>query len=73
MSSSVEKVFLIQQFVRLSLFALCMVLLTETPAHSDLPYILEPPFSSSIVSFINITGHLDFCGEPVPLDNQTIA
>ncbi len=56
----------------LFLFAFCMTLLAGTPARGDLPSILEPPSSSSMITLINTTGPLDFCGEPVPLDNPEV-
>jgi hypothetical protein len=34
--------------------------------------MLEPPSSSSMIKLINTTGPLDFCGEPVPLDNPEV-
>jgi membrane-bound lytic murein transglycosylase D len=54
------------------LFVLCMALLTGTPAWCDLPYMLEPPSSSSMISSINKMGPLDFCGETVPIDNPEV-
>ena len=63
---------LFQRFSRIFLFTFCMMLLTGTPAQGDLPSILEPPSSSSIISPITIAGPLDFCGEPVPLDNPEV-
>lgn len=56
----------------LFLFAFCMTMLTGTSAWCDLPYTLEPPSSSSMIKLINTTGPLDFCGEPVPLDNPEV-
>jgi len=56
----------------LFLFAFCMTLLAGTPARGDLPSIFEPPSSSSMITLINTTGPLDFCGEPVPLDNPEV-
>lgn len=55
----------------LFLFAFCMTMLAGTPARGDLPSILEPP-SSSMITLINTTGPLDFCGEPVPLDSPEV-
>ncbi|MGD1152348.1 MAG: transglycosylase SLT domain-containing protein [Syntrophales bacterium] len=56
----------------LFLFAFCMTMLAGTPARGDLPSMLEPPSSSSMISSINKMGPLDFCGEPVPLDNPEV-
>ena len=50
----------------------CLVVLTGTPAQGDLPSILEAPSSSSMMSLMKITGPLDFCGEPVPLDDPDV-
>jgi hypothetical protein len=50
----------------------CLVVLTGTPARGDLPPILEAPSSSSMMSLMKITGPLDFCGEPVPLDDPDV-
>lgn len=61
-----------QRIFFVSLFAFCMMLVTGTPAQGDLPYLLDPPAASSIVSSINITGPLNFCGEPVPLDDPDV-
>ncbi len=54
------------------LLALCMTLLTGTPAWCDVPYMSEPPSSSSMLTLIKMIGPLDFCREPVPLDNPEI-
>jgi hypothetical protein len=54
---------------RVSFIAFCLVVLTGTPAQGDLPYILEAPSSASMISSMKIAGPLDFCGEPVPLDD----
>jgi hypothetical protein len=56
----------------LFLFVLCMSMLAGTPAWGDLPSILEPPSSSSMIKLINTAGPLDFCGEPVPLSNPEV-
>jgi hypothetical protein len=61
----------IKKFSRIFLFILCVMLLTGSPARGDLP-ILEPPSSDSMISAVNITGPLNFCGEPVPLDKQEV-
>jgi membrane-bound lytic murein transglycosylase D len=58
--------------IRVSLCALCIMVITETPAQGDLPPMLEPPSPSSMISSVNIKGPLDFCGEPVPLDNPEV-
>ena len=65
------KVVLIRRFFRILMFTFYVVLLTGTPARGDLP-ILEPPSSNSMISSVNITGPLNFCGESVPLDKQEV-
>ncbi len=54
------------------LLALCMAFLTATPAWCDPPHMIDPPSSSSMIALIKTTGPLDFCGEPVPLDNPEV-
>jgi hypothetical protein len=54
------------------LFALCTTFLTVAPAWCDVPNMLEPTSPSSMLTLIKITGPLDFCGEPVPLDNPEV-
>ena len=66
MKSSVKRIF------RVSCSMFCLVVLTGTPARGDLPPILEAPSSSSMMSLMKITGPLDFCGEPVPLDDPDV-
>lgn len=61
-----------QRFFLLSFFAFSLMMLTGTPAQGDLPSILEAPPPSSIMSSMKITGSLDFCGEPVPLDDPDV-
>jgi hypothetical protein len=63
---------LIKKFFRILLFTFYVVLLTSTPARSDLPNMLEPPSSDSMISSVNVTGPLNFCGESVPLDKQEV-
>jgi len=67
-----EKVVLMRRLFFISLFAFCLMMLTENPAQGDLPDILEPPTPSSIISSMKITGPLDFCGEQVPLDDPDV-
>jgi len=59
-------------FCRVSCIMFCLVVLTGTPAQGDLPDILEAPSSVSMMSSMRITGPLDFCGEPVPLDDPDV-
>ncbi len=54
------------------LLAFCMALLTGTPARGELPSILDPPSSSSMIRLIKMAGPLDFCGELVPIDNPEV-
>ena len=54
------------------LLALCMTFLTATPAWCDPPNMIDPPSSSSMLKLMKTTGPLDFCGEPVPIDNQEV-
>ncbi len=49
----------------------CMAMLSSTPAWCESPYVIEPS-SSSMVTLMKMTGPLDFCGEPVPLDNPEV-
>ncbi|HVO66733.1 MAG TPA: transglycosylase SLT domain-containing protein [Syntrophales bacterium] len=63
---------LIKSSLRILIFIVCLILLERTPAWGDLPLILEPPSSDSMISSLNIKGPLNFCGEPVPLDNQEV-
>jgi hypothetical protein len=65
-------VVLIKNFLCIFLIIICMISLTGTPARGDLPIILEPPSSDSLISSVNIMGPLNFCGEPVPLDKQEV-
>ncbi len=62
---------LLQRIFCVSLFITSMIIFTGTPARGDLPYILEPPSPSALLSAVN-TGPLDFCGEPVPLDDPEV-
>jgi len=57
---------------RIFLLALSMALLAVPPAWCELPSVLEPPSSSSMLTLFKMTGPLDFCGEPVPLDNPDV-
>jgi len=66
------KATLIQKLFRIFLFTFCMILPAGTPARCDLPLILEPPSSDSMISSLNIKEPLKFCGEPVPLDKQEV-
>ena len=54
------------------LLALFMALLAGTPAWCDTPHMIDPPSSSSMIALMKMTGPLDFCGEPVPIDNPEI-
>lgn len=63
---------LIKRVFPIFMFTFYMVLLTGTPAQGDPPYILEPRSSDSMISSLNITWPLNFCGEPVPLDKQEV-
>ncbi|MGO9138384.1 MAG: transglycosylase SLT domain-containing protein [Syntrophales bacterium] len=54
------------------LLALCMTFFTVTPAWCDPPNMIDPPSSSSMIALMKTTGPLDFCGEPVPLDNPEV-
>jgi len=63
------KMVLMRRIFIISIFTCCLMMLTGTPAKADLPYTLEPPSSSSLMSFMKINGPLDFCGEPVPLND----
>jgi hypothetical protein len=63
---------LIKRLFLIFAFTFYVVLSTSTPAWSDLPYILEPPSSDSMISSVNVTGPLNFCGESVPLDKQEV-
>jgi hypothetical protein len=67
-----EKEHFFQLCIRVTVFAVCMTVLTGNPAQGDVSYILETPSPSSVISSINIKGPLDFCGEQVPLDNQDV-
>jgi membrane-bound lytic murein transglycosylase D len=67
-----EKWVLMRRFFLISLCTCCMMMLTGTPAQADLPYILEEPSTSSLMSSMKITGPLDFCGEPVPLNDPDV-
>ncbi len=66
------KAALIKRFFCIFAFAFYVALLTSTPARSDLPNMLEPPSSDSMISSVNVTGPLNFCGESVPLDKQEV-
>jgi membrane-bound lytic murein transglycosylase D len=59
-------------FFRVSCITFCLVVLIGTPARGDLLSILEAPSSASMMSSMKITGPLDFCGEPVPLDDPDV-
>ena len=72
MSEDFEHAIFFKRRSWLFLFAFCMTLLAGTPARGDLPSILESPSSSSMITLINTTGPLDFCGESVPLDNPEV-
>ena len=63
---------LIKNFFRFLIFIVCLILVEQTRAQADLPYILDPSSSDVMISTLNIKGPLDFCGEPVPLDNQEV-
>ena len=67
-----ERASIFQRCIRVSLCVLCIIVIAEVPAQGDLPPMLESPCSSLMISSVNITGPLDFCGEPVPLDNPEV-
>ena len=50
----------------------CLVLLTGWPALSEPPQTLEPGSFPSLISSVRVNAPVDFCNEPVPLDNQEI-
>jgi hypothetical protein len=54
------------------LFIFCMVAVTTTLVHGQSPTTLEPIQFPSLISMVRISGALDFCGEPVELDNQDV-
>ncbi len=64
-----EKAMFTKRTFLISIIMCCLMMMTESPARADLPYTLEPPSSSSILSSAKITGPLDFCSEPVPLND----
>ena len=49
-----------------------VLLFGGTPAYGEYPATLEPSDFPSLVSSIRISTAVDFCGEPVPLDNPEI-
>jgi len=62
----------IRRCIYVTIFTVWTIIVMGSPAHGDVPSLLEPPSPSSLIASINITGPLDFCGEPVPLDNQEV-
>ncbi len=72
MSEDFEHADCFRRSSRILLLALCITFLTVTPAWCDLPHMIDPPSSSSMIALIKMTGPLDFCGEPVPLDNPEV-
>ncbi len=54
------------------LIVLCIALFTGTPAWCDTPHMIDPPSSSSMITLMKMMGPLDFCGEPVPIDNPEV-
>ena len=54
------------------LFIFCMVAVTATLVHGQNPETLEPIQFPSLISMVRIGGPLDFCGEPVELENRDV-
>jgi len=72
MSKDFENANFFRRISGLFLLALFTVFLAGTPAWCELPPITEPPSSSSMLTLFKMKGPLDFCGEPVPLDNPAV-
>ncbi|MGZ6238200.1 MAG: lytic transglycosylase domain-containing protein, partial [Syntrophales bacterium] len=72
MAEDFEHVNFFRRRAGIFLLALCMTFLTVTPAWCDPPNMIDPPSSSSMLKLMKTTGPLDFCGEPVPLDNPEV-
>jgi len=53
-------------------FIFCMVAVTTTLVHGQSPATLEPIQFPSLISMVRISGALDFCGEPVELENRDV-
>ncbi|HET6459973.1 MAG TPA: transglycosylase SLT domain-containing protein [Syntrophales bacterium] len=62
----------VRRLAQTCLLTFLMMLLLGKPAIADVPYTLEPASSHSMTQLIKMTGPLDFCGEPVPLDNPEV-
>ncbi len=54
------------------LFIFCMVTVAVAPVHGESPATLEPIQFPSLISMVRISGALDFCGEPVELENRDV-
>ena len=53
-------------------FFVFMAVISVTLVHGDSPALQEPIGFPSLISSVRISGPLDFCGEPVELDNQDV-
>ncbi len=57
---------MLKRLLLLCLIALCF---SRSSAFAEIPKDLAPESLPSLVSAVRVAGPLDFCGEPVPLDN----
>ncbi len=53
-------------------FFIFMAMVSVTPVHGESPAIPEPFQFPSLMSSVRINAALDFCGEPVELDNRDV-
>jgi len=65
--------FRIYQKMRSFFFFIFFTAITVTMVHSEGPATLEPLQIPSLMSSVRISGPLDFCGEPVELDNRDVS